>query len=71
MWDAFNIFGRKKSEPAEEDIVAVMSESELLKQPQSSMETQDPVYTPSPWDEHQAMDGDVPETGVVARAGNP
>jgi FeS assembly SUF system protein len=74
MWDAFNIFGRKKSEPVEEDIVAVKSESELLKQPQSSMETQDPVYAPSPWDEHQALDGDVPETaldGVVARAGNP
>ena len=71
MWGAFNIFGRKKSEPVEEDIVAVKSESELLKQPQSSMETQDPVYAPSPWDEHQAMDGDVPETGVVARAGNP
>ena len=71
MWDAFNIFGRNKSEPVEEDIVAVKSESELLKQPQSSIETQDPVYAPSPWDEHQAMDGDVPETGVVARAGNP
>ncbi len=50
MWGAFNIFGRKKSEPVEEDIVAVKSESELLKQPQSSMETQDPVYAPSPWD---------------------
>ena len=71
MWGAFNIFGRKKSEPVEEEIVAVKSESELLKQPQSSMETQDPVYAPSPWDEHQPLDADPPATGVVARAGNP
>ena len=71
MWGGFNIFGRKKSEPVEERIVEVKSEHKPMEQPQSSTQTPDPVYAPSPWDEHQAMDGDVPETGVVARAGNP
>ena len=71
MWGAFNIFGRKKSEPVEERIVEVKSEHKPMEQPQSSTQTPDPVYAPSPWDEHQAMDGDVPATGVVARAGNP
>ena len=71
MWGAFNIFGRKKSEPVEERIVEVKSEHKPMEQPQSSTQTPDPVYAPSPWDEHQAMDGDVPKTGVVARAGNP
>ena len=40
-------------------------------EPEDEILVTDSVYSPSPWDEHQAMDGDVPTTGVVARAGDP
>ena len=48
MWGAFNIFGRKKSEPVEEKIVEVKNGHEPTETPQSPTQTPDPVYAPSP-----------------------
>ena len=72
MLGAFNFFGRKKDEPVDNPQTELKKDEkqsgEQLEVPGQVPET---VYAPSPWDEHQGADGDIPATGVVARAGNP
>ena len=68
MWGAFNLFGRKKENKADEKSAEV---SGAFEQQESPATKSDPVYAPCPWDEHQTPDGTAPESGVVARAGKP
>ena len=69
---AFNFFGRKKDEPVDSSQVEPKEDQKQSGAHQvDSVQMPDPVYAPSPWDEHQETDGEVPVAGVVARAGNP
>ena len=72
MWGAFNFFGFKKNEQENDQLVDTESDQkQSTEELNSSPPTSDLVYSPSPWDEHQAMDGDIPAAGVVAKAGSP
>ena len=62
------MFGRKKESKADEKSAEV---SGAFEQQVSPATKSDPVYAPSPWDEHQTTDGTAPEAGIVARAGKP
>ena len=62
------MFGRKKENKANDKPAEV---SGALEQQASQPKKSEPIYAPSPWDEHQNTDGTAPETGVVARAGMP
>ena len=72
MLGAFNFFGRKKDEPVDNP-QAELKKEEKQSGAQLEVPGQEPetVFAPSPWDEHQEADGDIPATGIVARAGNP
>ena len=68
MWGTFNLFGRKKESKTDEKSAEVPG---ALEQQASQAKISEPIYAPSPWDEHQITDGTTPEAGVVARAGKP
>ena len=72
MWGAFNLFGSKKDVNMEEKSTEKREDSQqLTQQPTSPTQTPDPVYSPTPWDEHQSTEGVDVEAGIVARAGEP
>lgn len=77
MWGALNIFGKKKRDIAETvsaDEPAMATAVSSSQMPDPAPEAPQPVYAPSPWDEHDmGMDigeGGEIEAGLVARAGS-
>ena len=72
MFGAFNFFGRMKDEPVD-NLQSELKKDEIQvgEKLEAAGQAPEPVYAPSPWDEHQETEGDIPAGGVVARAGNP
>ena len=69
MWGALNWFGFKKGNIEKNEL---SGESEVTQLEPLATESQEAVYSPSPWDQHQVDDDSVSiEAGVVARAGEP
>ena len=72
MLGAFNFFGRKKDETVDNPQAELKKEeNQSGAQLEVPGQEPEPVFAPSPWDEHQEADGDIPASGIVARAGNP
>ena len=58
MWGVFNLFGSKKDVKMEKKSNEVPGDSaQPTRQPTSPTQTPDPVYNPTPWDDHQSTDG--------------